>query len=51
MKWFQAAVIIAGLSMGNFGWQYFRASPDYTRAALESFNNAVGIIAYIIIAL
>ena len=35
--------------MGNFGWQYFRASPDYAAAALESYENAVGIITYIIV--
>jgi hypothetical protein len=49
MKWLQASAIIAGMSMGNFGWQYFSASPDYARAALESFHNALGIITYLII--
>ena len=49
MKWLQALCIITGLSMGNFGWQYFHTSPDYAMAALESFQNAVGIITYLIV--
>ena len=48
-KWIRALVIITGLSMGNFGWQYFHASPDYVAAALESYENAVGIITYVIL--
>jgi len=51
MKWIQGLSITVGLSMGNFLWQYFAASPDYNLATLESFENAVGIFAFILIAL
>ena len=49
MKWLQAFTIVAGLTIANFGWQYFGASPDYAHAALQSYENAVGIITYIIV--
>lgn len=51
MKWIQGLTVAAGLSMGNFLWQYFAASPDYGRAALESYENLIGILAFIVIAL
>ena len=35
--------------MGNFLWQYLSATPDYPIAALESFQNAVGIITYLFV--
>jgi hypothetical protein len=48
-KWINALIAVIGLTAGNFGYEYFRATPDYQKATLESFNNAVGIITYIIV--
>jgi len=48
-KWTQAMVVVMGLTTGNFGVEYFREAPNYRQAVQESFNNAVGIIAYIIV--
>jgi len=50
MKWLQAFTVVLGLAIANFGWQYFCASPDYAHAALQSYENAVGILIFIICA-
>ena len=49
MKWIQAVTVAAGLTIGNFGYQYLCASPDYAHAAMASYENVVGIIAFIIV--
>ena len=49
MKWFQGFIVTLGLAIANFGGQYFCASPDYGHAALQSYENAVGIIIYLIV--
>lgn len=51
MKWLQGITVAVGLTMGNYIWQYFAASPDYGRAAFESVENACGIFAFILVAL
>ena len=50
-SWISALFIILGLTAGNFLFtRYFGAPPNYMEAARGSFDNAFGIIVYLLLA-
>lgn len=47
IPWWTMIIIIAGLSSGNFFFQFFiPATPDYMLAFERSFFQAIGIFTY-----